>query len=78
MGTLTSIIMSTVHGFYKRTQRRVPFLDRSWRRVRHLLDRVLDDADTLVLGRTTSERMDVTGTARRSRRHRTHRARRTR
>ena len=36
----------------------------------------VDAADTLVLGRATSERMDVT--ARGSRRHRTLRARRTR
>ena len=78
MGTLTSIIMSTVDGFYEGPNGEFHFWTEAGDEFDTFSTEQLDAADTLVLGRATSERMDVTGTARRSRRHRTHRARRTR
>ena len=78
MRTLTSLIMSTVDGLYEGPNREFHFWTDAGDEFDAFSTEQLDAADTLVLRRATSERMDVTGTARRFRRHRTHRARRIR
>ena len=78
MGTLTSLIMSTVDGLYEGPNGEFHFWIDAGDEFDTFSTEQLDAGDTLVLGRATSERMDVTGTAGRFRRHRTHRATRTR
>jgi hypothetical protein len=78
MGTLTSFTMSTVDGFYEGPNGEFDFWTDAGDEFDACSTEQLDAAVTRVFGRATSEGIDVTGTARRSRRRREHRARSTR
>lgn len=77
MGTLTSIIMSTVDGFYEGPSR-VRFWTDAGDEFDTFSTEQLDAADTPVSGQTTSEGRGRDRDRSTVRRHRTHQARRTR